>query len=291
MDLLSRITSLPILSTILSSSPSPQASSPKVHLIGISGGPNSRKFTLAALLAGVLSAKGMVHVDDFRTDAKKRNREPGSINIPRMIEALDNIRQTGLVPEQTSVEPDEKKPWLSWRDVAAKATMVVGEQELGETERMIRMAHVRIEKPVVIVHGSGLFDDPRIRELLEVLLFTRARYSLAKERELAKSGHRDVRSEGKKVVQHFEKVVWPAYVEECGDLYLDGDVEGEVSEEVAEGLRIDVPPEMDWKMSEMLMWATKAVLLELGVEGHAFELCDCHSRRIGRLRDWIRDLP
>lgn len=150
-----------------------------------------------------------------------------------------------------------------------RALEMVGEQVLGEMRGMMEESGVfgDLRSPgqevrMVIFEGFTLFDVVEIRERFDVRLFVRLSRGEAKRRRMNRPNYGSEAKEGEfwKTEDYFEKMVWRNYVEQHGEFFEEGDVEGKADEERCERLGIAVQGGMDVEVQESLRWAVGAIL-------------------------------
>lgn len=94
-----------------------------------------------------------------------------------------------------------------------------------------------------------------------MILFLRLSKATAKIRRLEKPGWgRDAKLGLSWATEpYFEASVWKNYVQEYAWLFLNGNVEGELLQEVLAGERIEATPVLDWTLADTAEWAIKLV--------------------------------
>jgi nicotinamide/nicotinate riboside kinase len=105
-----------------------------------------------------------------------------------------------------------------------------------------------------------------IRSLFDVKLFLRTSYQTAKRRREARSGYVTLEGFWEDPPGYVDNIVWPNYVKDHKFLFKDGDVDGELDEEVCKSVGIyGMPREAEENMTKCLDWA--AGVLEQVIKG------------------------
>ena len=124
------------------------------------------------------------------------------------------------------------------------------------TEARKRVAAVRKGRAVAIVEGFLLYQDPELREMMDVKLFLRTSQAEGKARRMRRPGYEDPntrdfwRMEG-----YYEECVWANYAKENRRMFEDGDVERRVDETLCAKEGILVQPVIDQCIEETFDWA------------------------------------
>jgi nicotinamide/nicotinate riboside kinase len=111
---------------------------------------------------------------------------------------------------------------------------------------------------VAIVDGFLLFSEEmqEIRDAFDVKLFLRTDYETAKKRREARSGYVTLEGFWADPPGYVDKIVWPNYVKDHKYMFRDGNVEGEIDDEVVGRLGIDVmPAHTQGNLTASLEWA------------------------------------
>lgn len=209
------------------------------------------------MLRDILPNAFILHEDDFyKTDAEiPINREHNiadwdcleSINIPALEKALTYIKANGSLPPDLESKEDQN----SVGEMNVDATLV---ERLKQQASELGLNGVR----VAIVDGFLLYSQEMeaVRNAFDVKLFLRTNYETAKKRREARSGYVTLEGFWADPPGYVDKIVWPNYVNDHKYLFHDGNVEGNVNEEVVDGLRIDImPAEKQGDLSACLEWA------------------------------------
>lgn len=226
-------------------------------LVGLSGPSSSGKTTIARLLRDILPNAFILHEDDFyKTDAeipisKEHNLQDWdcleSINIPALESALTYIKANGSPPPDLESKEDQN----SVGKVNVDAALV---DRLKQQASEMCLDDVR----VAIVDGFLLYSQEMaaVRDAFDLKLFLRTNYETAKQRREARSGYVTLEGFWADPPGYVDKIVWPNYVNDHQYLFHEGNVEGDVNEEVVTKLRIDImPAENQGDLSACLEWA------------------------------------
>jgi nicotinamide/nicotinate riboside kinase len=102
-------------------------------------------------------------------------------------------------------------------------------------------------------------------ELIDVKLFLTVSYERAKYRREARDGYVTLEGFWKDPPGYVDAIVWPNYVEAHQWLFADGDVQGNLREDVLrkEGILAQVGKGLDVDMETTLEWAVETVMQEL----------------------------
>ncbi|GME50015.1 hypothetical protein GTA08_BOTSDO07756 [Neofusicoccum parvum] len=248
---------------------------PPALLLALSGPSSSGKTTLARLLRDILPGAYILHLDDFY---KHDTQIPvngagvqdwdclGAIDVPSLRSALAHIRAHGSPP------PD----FVSKEDQNA-----VG--DCGIADAAVEACRARVAglfaapgvaerwggRRIAIIDGFLLFSKEMaelgIRDQFDVKLFLRTSYATAKRRREARAGYVTLEGFWEDPPGYVDDIVWPNYVKDHKFLFKNGDVEGDLDEEVCKQIGVAVmPKEAAEDMGKVLEWATQAIVDELG---------------------------
>ena len=227
-------------------------------LVGISGPSSSGKTTLARLLRDIYPNASILHLDDFyKTDADIPVRSDNglqdwdcleAIDLPSLEETLRFIRKEG-VPPPAFVSKEDKNS--------------VGKVDVDQSK--VQDLHWRASQwmfadvpPICIIDGFLLYSEEMraVRELFDVKLFLRTDYATAKARRERRTGYVTLEGFWEDPPGYVDKVVWPNYVQDHAFLFQDGDVNGELKEDVLETLGIEaMPSDAQGNMTKCVEWA------------------------------------
>lgn len=228
-------------------------------ILGISGVSSSGKTTLARLLRDIFPNTFILHEDDFyKTDAEiPINRSAGdvadwdcidAINLPKFEESLRYIRKIGMPPPDLISKEDKND--VGKVDVDAT---VIDDLKWKAGRWMFQDV-----PPVAIIDGFLMYSEDmrEIRDCFDVKLLLRTDFKTGKARREARSGYVTIEGWWEDPAGYWEKVVWPNYVKDHAFMFEDGDVEGEVRQDVVDGLGVKVMPEgAQGDMTALLKWA------------------------------------
>lgn len=292
--------------------PMPVAQSHPAILIGISGCTSSGKTMLSYLLSWILppeTPRFVLHQDDFfipkhflipsnsgELDADCRD----AINFGALIRVMEFVKSEGKMPPSFHADQDST-------DERDHVSTLVDEEVLTESRELLaKSAYLENRRPVCIVEGFLLYHEPRIRELLDVKLFLRTTKETARTRRFEKPDYtgEHVEEEFWKTKSYFDRAVWPNHVEEHSVLFHSSDVEGAPRRKLCKQLGIQMQPRLEMSIEEVLRWATSSIAEQqkstfIGtsrdldpeeVLGDRFEICDCGSGWVGKLRRLLYDV-
>ena len=228
-------------------------------IVGISGVSSSGKTTLARLLRDIFPNTFILHEDDFyKTDKEiPINHEAGdvadwdcleAINLPALEDALKHIRRYGLPPPD--LESKEDKNSVGPVDVDNN---VVKHLEWEAGRWMFQDV-----PPIAIIDGFLLYSDDMksIRNLFDVKLLLRTDHNTAKTRRENRSGYVTLEGFWEDPPGYVDKVVWPNYVKDHAFLFNEGNVEGELKQDLLNELNIQAMPEnAQGDMTACVKWA------------------------------------
>lgn len=240
--------------------------SPPPLLLGISGPSSSGKTTLSRLLRDIFPSSQLtiLHLDDFyHTDAQIPVKD--GIQDWDCLESLDlsSLKTALLYIKQHGTSPD----WLvSKEDQNSVGAHGVDDRVVGELRREVAAtldAHPEWkERRICVVDGFLLFSEEmrEVRDLFDVRLFLRTSYETAKNRREARSGYVTLEGFWEDPPGYVDRIVWPNYVKDHGFLFEEGDVDGELDDEVLEKTGIwGMPREAEGDMEVCLRWAVSVL--------------------------------
>ncbi len=231
----------------------------KALIVGISGVSSSGKTTLARLLRDIFPNTFILHEDDFyKTDGEiPINQEAGSvadwdclesINLPAFEEALSYIKKNGMSPPDLSSKEDKN----------SVGEVNVNRKLVDDLEWKAGHWMFQDVPPIAIIDGFLLYSEEMkdIRSLFDVRLLLRTDYKTAEARREARSGYVTLEGFWEDPPGYVDKVVWPNYVKDHAFLFKDGDVEGDLKQDVLDQLQIHaMPRETQEDMTAVLEWA------------------------------------
>ena len=281
-------------------------------LIGISGCTGSGKTALSHLLASVLpqaTAPIILHLEDFfipkhfLIPSKDGDRDADcqdAINFKALIRVLRFFKHEGKMPPGFHTDQDETYE-------QEHASTLVSENVINEIKGIVAgSAYLEDGPPICIVDGFLLYHEPRIRELLDIKLFLRTTKEIARTRRFEKPEYAGEHAEEEfwRTQSYFDRKVWPHHIEEHGPLFEKGDVEETPLFKLCDYLRIEMQPRLEMSIEDILRWAAscianKTLFSDVGrsrsldpkdVLGDRFEICDCGSGWVGKLRRFLVDI-
>ncbi|KAF2404939.1 P-loop containing nucleoside triphosphate hydrolase protein [Trichodelitschia bisporula] len=172
----------------------------------------------------------------------------GALDIPKLVEALRNIKQNGFVnrtwnskEDQNDVKEVPIDPSLVdyWR---TRLRQALGLKEGAEADKDDKSQDTSVK--VVIVDGFLLFSEDlaAARDLFDIKLLLRANYETVKTRREARRGYVTIEGFWEDPEGYVDAIMWPNYVRDHAFLFKDGNVEGELDEAVCKDLRIEGIP-------------------------------------------------
>jgi nicotinamide/nicotinate riboside kinase len=234
----------------------------KAVLVGVSGVSSSGKTTLARLLRDIITNTFILHEDDFyKTDQEIPINEDGvqdwdclgSLDLDLLEKALDFIKTHGFLPPNLESKEDKNDVGESGVDRQRVA-------ELKEAAHKEPKANSNV--PVFIIDGFLLFSEEmkQIRELFDVKLFLRANHKTVKQRREARSGYVTLEGFWEDPPGYVDSVVWANYAKDHAFLFENGDVEGQLKDELCQELGIDTAPlEVQVNMTACVDWAYEKI--------------------------------
>jgi nicotinamide/nicotinate riboside kinase len=241
-------------------------------LLGLSGPSCSGKTTIARLLTRIFPGPTpLIHEDDFFRPEGELPTRAGHVNwdcaaaldIAALVATLRHARERGALP--AGLESKEAQNTVGERRVSEECV----ERLRGVVEAWMGAVGAPAAgraKGLVVVDGFLLFGEgvTEVRELLDVKLLLRATFDATTRRRKARNGYVTLEGFWVDPEGYAEEVVWPAYVEEHGFMFVEGDVEGEAAEEVVQRLGVNVCPRMgEWGLEKVLEWVVSVILAEL----------------------------
>ncbi|CCG81399.1 Nicotinamide riboside kinase [Taphrina deformans PYCC 5710] len=210
-------------------------------IIGISGPSGSGKTTIAralrqfyASLPGTKSVR-ILHQDDFYKPEKdipmKATRAGNVINwdcseaveMDALVQTLQAYRKHGKFPEDVERDLAERSK-EDRNDVGDTGVSASTISEVEATQKAPKITDL------LIVDGFMLFQSPKILESLDLAVLLRGSFKVLKDRREARSGYVTLEGFWKDPEGYFEDCVWPEYVSNHQQFFLDGDVEGHATQ-------------------------------------------------------------
>lgn len=303
-------------------SPRPVTPNSPTVLIGIAGASGSGKSALAQLLALVLppgTPTFMINLNDYflpthylvQNAAGHFDRDcRDAIDFSALARVLKYAKRRGELPHERYVHhgvDDEQQ---------AHAVSFIAPEIVEELRQVLaKSGALQKGQAVGIVYGFLLYSESEIRDLLDIKLFLRVRKEEARATRFAKPEYVLEAEEEEwygdfwTFERYFDGIAWPNYVNEHKALFENGDVEGVPLWGLCERLGLDMQPQMDMHVEQMLRWAVACIPKAL--EGRKkestrdlahdreidpevsfsrkYEACDCDHGWLGRVRKVLYD--
>ncbi|KAL9047320.1 MAG: hypothetical protein Q9214_000079 [Letrouitia sp. 1 TL-2023] len=266
---------------VTSRQPASQRRPPLV--VALSGLSSTGKSSVAAVLPSVFHhhdtlslslSLSVLHVDDFYRPEADLPRREGLVDWD-CADSLDWPRLEGVVRDWKDEDGHNgngngNKP----EDPAAAAAD--DSSSLGELARRLSSrvfssslttTHLGPGQRILLLDGFLLFtpSTPRsFRSLLDVKIVLRAPYAVAKARREARAGYVTLEGWWEDPPGYFDKVVWPNYAEAYKGFFRNGDVEGEVDEEVCGREKVKIYSAGREGLESILEWVVDTIVEELG---------------------------
>jgi nicotinamide/nicotinate riboside kinase len=240
---------------------------PKTLIIGISGPSCSGKTTITRLLHQNLAPlTTLLHQDDFYVPD---NQIPivtlpngdtvadwdcrGSLDIPKLVKALQTFRTTGSLEGAKTIQ-----------DQQAPGTINVDETLIKQiTERVNSAVKSFGDLRILLVDGFLLLGGsvPELRAELDVRILLAARHEDVKKRREERKSYVTQDGFWEDPPGYVDNIVWPNYVAEHRFLFVDGDVEGHYDVGTIKASGIDVcPHEAVVSLDRMTRWVGQEIL-------------------------------
>ncbi|KAK9465588.1 P-loop containing nucleoside triphosphate hydrolase protein [Lipomyces arxii] len=233
----------------------------RLIIIGVSGPSSSGKSTLGRLLHHVLPKSFILYEDDFYKPEEQIpivNGEldwdcPEAIDFVMLRSAVDYVRTNHCL--QDGLYSKEDKNALGKPPVTLEEADEIKKQIVGQNSEVD-------EIKFCIVDGFLLFIDEELTSKLDVKLLLRAPYESLKARREARNGYATLEGFWQDPPGYFEKIVWPGYVKAHKHLFVNGDMNGDLTE-AAKAQDIRTASAIDLHMSDLLRWALKTISQEV----------------------------
>jgi len=103
-----------------------------------------------------------------------------------------------------------------------------------------------------------------VQPQIDIKLFLRVSYAKAKARREARSGYVTMEGFWEDPPGYVDKIVWPNYVDAHKFMFENGDVEGELKEEIVKEWDVNYIKEgLDVDATTMLRWAVELLMKRL----------------------------
>lgn len=292
----------PLGTIYISQQPIPVVDNRPALLIGLSGVSSSGKTSISHLLRLVLPPSSpifILHQDDFfipkhllvpSSTGELDADCPDAIDFAALIKMLEYAKFEGALPSTFHTEQIEE-------DERAVALSKVDPRVLEELKVLVSQSGLfEFGRPVGIVDGFLLYQNPAIRQLLDIKILLRASKEKSKSRRFARPDYTGPDVGGEffwRTQDYFDKFVWRNYSHEHRRLFEQGDVEGKPLENVCNYLGIFVQPEVDQNLEDVLKWAVQSIFNSLdGLKTRENRETETRtlSRRIFELHDrWLEN--
>ena len=239
-----------------------RAMSAKTLIVGLSGVSSSGKTTVARLLRELFPNSFILHQDDFyRPDDQIPVKN--AIQDWDCIEAIDVAKLVSCltyIKEHSSLPPD----FHSKEDQNSVGDCNVDRSKFEERRSIAsQMLEVRTVRRVVFVDGFLLYSRElqAVQGLLDIKLFLRTDYQIAKARREARRGYVTLEGYWEDPPGYVDKVVWPNYVKEHSYLFRNGNIEEPCDDLKCSERNIrPVPDGLQEDLDGTLAWAYRTVI-------------------------------
>ncbi|KAI6088998.1 P-loop containing nucleoside triphosphate hydrolase protein [Hypoxylon rubiginosum] len=253
----------------------------KAVIVGISGASSSGKTTLARLLRDVFPGTFILHEDDFYRPETELPSKDGlldwdcaeAIDIPEMTRALSHIRTHGTFPPFVDSKEDQNSigacPVSDAAIAAAKSKVAAWLQPGSPGHSILQDASNPSGLRMCVLDGFLLYSPEMVAggvpPLLDAKLFLLVSQERATQRRERRDGYVTLEGFWTDPPGYVDKIVWPNYVEAHARLFRDGDVEGDLDEDVLGemGIRAQVGKGLDVDMETTFNWAVDALMERL----------------------------
>ncbi|GJC82629.1 nicotinamide riboside kinase [Colletotrichum liriopes] len=244
-------------------------------IVGLSGCSSSGKTTLARLLRDIFPNTFILHEDDFyKAESELPTKNglldwdcPEAISIPDMEKALTHIRENGTFPPFVDSKEDQnsvgKCPVSDAKISSVKAKVEAWLQPGNPGHAIFTEGKLN----VCLFDGFLLYckEMETTMKLIDIKLFLLVSRAKATQRREARDGYVTLEGFWQDPPGYVDKIVWPNYVESHAWLFKDGNVEGELSEEVLseKNIKAQVGKGLDIDMETTLEWTVDTIIKEL----------------------------
>ncbi|KOG97034.1 ribosylnicotinamide kinase [Saccharomyces pastorianus] len=200
--------------------------SKKIILVALSGCSSSGKTTIAKLTANLFKEATLIHEDDFYKHDKdvpvdtKYNIQnwdsPEALDFKLFGAELDLIKQTGKIATKLIHNDNVDDPFTKF---------CIDKQVWNELGAMYdSIDHDKYQ--VVIVDGFMIFNNTEISRKFDLKILVRAPYEVLKKRRSSRKGYQTLDSFWVDPPYYFDEFVYKSYRESHAQLFVNGDVEG-----------------------------------------------------------------
>ncbi|CAD6566633.1 MAG: ribosylnicotinamide kinase [Alectoria sarmentosa] len=243
---------------------------PPILVLALSGPTSSGKTTLATALHEIFPPPHSltVHADDFyKPDSQIPTKDgvqdwdcAGSLDLERFRDVLRTIKEGGEAPADLVRQGNFEDGVHGVKGIEPEVI-----------ERMKREVEAWPEavkgRKLVIVDGFLLFGQSipaPLRDLFDIKFLLRASYEDAKRRRENRNGYVTLEGFWQDPPGYFDRVVWPNYLEEHGDLFRFGadDPDGPLDEARGSARRICFS-DPHWGLERCLEWIVGVMRREI----------------------------
>lgn len=168
-----------------------------------------------------------------------------------MSTVLDKIKATGEMP--SDFESKEETNTLGPSNVSEQDLVDVKTSLLGTITGVTRF--IIVDGIMLYYKGSPLLT----RHQLDLALLLRSPYADLKKRRGARTGYVTLEGFWQDPPGYFDEIVWPGYVKSHSHLFVNGDVEGPLTDVASTVYGIQTPESMDKNMLDLLKWAASEI--------------------------------
>ena len=222
---------------IIDMSQQPLKSQEEPFLMGIGGCSSSGKTTIAKITADLLPNAILIHQDDFfKHDEEIPVNEkygiqdwdsPDALDLELFNSELEVVKRTGMVASELihNDNVDDTRKFES--ELSYEVLQRLRDRySLGLSSSS--SSSNNNGRRIVIVDGFMLYNDPRIRSKFDLKLLIRAPYETLKRRRQARPGYKTLDSYWVDPPYYFDEFVYRSYKDTHGELFVNGNVEGEL---------------------------------------------------------------
>ncbi|RAL64442.1 hypothetical protein DID88_001918 [Monilinia fructigena] len=252
------------------------ADSRKAVVLGISGCSSSGKTTLSRLLRDIFPNTFVIHEDDFYRPEEELPKKHDlvdwdcaeALNISEMVKSLEHIRKYGTFPPNLESKEDQNsigKCPVPDKEIEALKSEVTAWTQPGQPGHGILLG---TDSPIrlCIFDGFLLYSKSlaSVQAHIDMKLFLRVSYAKAKGRREARSGYVTLEGFWEDPPGYVDKIVWPNYVEDHKWMFEDGDVEGQLKDDIVKELNLKCQDGgLDIDMTTTLKWAVATIMESL----------------------------
>ncbi|KAF9976812.1 ribosylnicotinamide kinase [Actinomortierella ambigua] len=215
-------------------------------VVGLSGPSSGGKTTISRYLRSILPNAVILHQDDFYIAEADLPLDPRTglanwdcaeaIDFESMVKVLEHLKaHRGQFPNGFDSKEDLNLVGAKEHGAPiAPQTLVSLKTKVQEAVIERQRLNPSSEDPVyLIVDGFLLYVDERLRNAIDVRLYTAAPYAVLKERRESRKGYVTMEGYWEDPPGYFDDVVWPNYLDCNGpfisltDAVMNGEISGE----------------------------------------------------------------